>query len=28
VELSNLLGRENKSEVALLYILCQENDNR
>ena len=28
VELNNLLGRENKSEVALLYILCQENDHR
>ena len=28
IELDRLLGKENKSEVALLYILCQENDHR
>lgn len=28
IELDSLLGRDNKSEVALLYILCQENDHR
>lgn len=28
MELGSLLGRDNKSEVALLYILCQENDHR
>jgi len=28
IELDTLLGRDNKSEVALLYILCQENDHR
>ena len=26
IELSGLLGRDNRSEVALLYILCQENE--
>jgi hypothetical protein len=28
IELEGLLGKDNKSEVALLYILCQENDHR
>ncbi len=28
IELTGLLGRDNRSEVALLYILCQENDHR
>lgn len=28
IELTGLLGKDNRSEVALLYILCQENDNR
>lgn len=28
IELTGLLGKANKSEVALLYILCQENDDR
>lgn len=28
IELESLLGKDNKSEVALLYILCQENDHR
>ena len=28
LELDNLLGRDNKSEAALLAILCQENDHR
>ncbi len=28
MELGSLLGRDNKSEVALLYILCQENNHR
>ncbi len=28
MELGGLLGRDNKSEVALLYILCQENSHR
>ncbi len=28
IELDSLLGRDNKSEVALLYMLCQEDDHR
>ena len=28
IKLGNLLGKDNKSEVALLYILCQENGHR
>ncbi len=28
IELDSLLGKDNKSDVALLYILCQENDHR
>ena len=28
IELDSLLGRDNKSEIALLYILCQENGHR
>ena len=28
IELNNLLGNENRMEVALLYILCQEYENR
>ncbi len=28
IELNNLLGTENRMEVALLYILCQEYENR
>jgi archaellum component FlaD/FlaE len=28
IELNNLLGTENRTEVALLYILCQEYENR
>ncbi len=28
IELTGLLGKASKSEIALLYILCQENDNR
>ncbi len=28
IELDSLLGKDNKSEVALLSILCQENDHR
>lgn len=28
IELDDLLGRDNKSEAALLAILCQENDHR
>ena len=27
IELGSLLGKDNKSDIALLYILCQENDN-
>ena len=28
IEFNSLLGKEDKSEIAMLYILCQENDNR
>ncbi len=28
IDLDSLLGRDNKSELAMLYILCQENDDR
>ena len=28
IELNKLLGIENRMEIALLYILCQENENR
>ncbi len=28
MELGGLLGKDNKSEIALLYMLCQENDHR
>jgi hypothetical protein len=28
ITLGNLLGNDNKSEIAMLYMLCQENDDR
>ncbi len=28
IELATLLGKDNRSEIALLYILCQENEHR